>query len=62
MSVESMRRGAREANAQSDRNAEARRLGEALGTIAGTVMEIQGLRERISKLEAAVAALSGEPK
>lgn len=62
VSAESMRRGAQEANEENDRLATARKLGDAIGTIAGVLMEVRRAHERIDALAAEVAELRGEPK
>lgn len=63
MSGESrMQRGAREANEENRSMADSRKLGEALGLLAGYMLEIQVLRERVASLEARVDDLDGKAK
>lgn len=60
MSSESMRRGAREANEESDRAAQARSLGEAIGGLAAFAVAINKLEARVAELEADVRDLKHE--
>lgn len=51
MAEHPMKRGAREANEESDRLSAARRMGEAVGSMTALVAEILDLRRRVEALE-----------
>jgi hypothetical protein len=53
VSSESMRRGAREANEESDRAAASRSMGAAVGGLAAFIVEINSLKARVDALERA---------
>lgn len=58
MSTESMmKRGAREANEESDRLRASRAMGEALGSLAAFITAINKLTERVEQLEGRVQQL-----
>lgn len=59
MSRDSMIRGAREANEESHRTAQARALGEAIGGLAAIIAAINKLTERMEAVEIALHLAHG---